>query len=421
MNIAIATAFEYLDPQYSLTTVVRDRYHILNKHGHNVKVLVQENFYGDDYGLPLEHIMPKFIFHDYQTNQLLEEDKENVNIVYNKLYKYLTENNIEAVFCEDILFQGWYFVHSLAFRRLAEVLPQIKFLSVAHSVPAGMKSIWSTPPSNMTLISLNENIRMSTAENYRTTVDQVKVIHNAMDFRTYLPRDKVSIEIYEKFKLMEADIIQVYPYSSERWQDKGVDKLIKIFSGLKKLGNKVRLVLATSWHFPEHVAKVRDLCRRFGLLDHEVVITSEEYPDQLGVSNRVIKELMSISNLFVFPTRAEASPLILAEAMMAGCLIVVNDLLPQLLEITGNKVLRFHLNSSIHHNHTIENESRFYGDVARVIDAELKTDLSIITKDYIRKNFCFESLYKNEYLPALFESQKQRSVSYLKPVVEIGD
>ena len=418
MKIAIATAFEYLDPQYSLTTVVRDRYQILTKNGHEVEVWVQDNFYGDEYALNLIKIMPKFIFRDYQTDTLLEEDKENVEKVYNAISDQIRKSLVECVFLDDLLFQGWYFCHNLATRKVALENPNIKFFSVAHSVPAGMKSIWSTPPQNMTLIALNENIKMSTAENYRTTVDQVKVIHNAMDFRTYLERDPISIELYEKYKLMEADVIQVYPYSAERWSDKGVDKLIKIFSGLKKLGNKVRLILVTAWHFPEHINTVRDLCRQHGLFDDEVIITSEDYPNQLGIPNRAIKELMSISNLFVFPTRAEASPLILAEAMMAGCLIVVNDLLPQLLEITGNKVLKFHLNSSIHHGHTIENESRFYGDIARVIDAELKTDYSIITKDRIRKKFSFENLYREEYAPVLFESNKTRSISILKPAID---
>ena len=418
MKIAIATAFEYLDPQYSLTTVVRDRYQILTKHGHEVDVWVQENFYGDEYGMNLSKIMSRFRFNDYQTDTLLEEDKENVEKVYNVISDQIRRNPVEALFMEDLNFQGWYRVHALAFQRVATDFPNIKFFSVAHSIPAGMKTIWSTPPQNMTLISLNENIRMLTAENYRTTVDQVKVIHNAMDFRTYLERDPISVEIYEKYKLMEADVIQVYPYSSERWQDKGVDKLIRIFSGLKKLGNKVKLILATSWYFPEHITKVRDLCRQHGLFDDEVIITSEDFPDRLGIPNRAIKELMSISNLFVFPTRAEASPLILAEAMMAGCLIVVNDLLPQLQEITGNKVLKFHLNSSVHHGHTVEDESKFYGDITRIIDAELKTDYSIITKDRIRKKFSFENLYREEYAPVLFENNKTRATSILKPAIE---
>lgn len=417
MKIAIATAFEYFDAQYSLTTVVRDRYQILTKHGHEVEIWVQENFHGDDYGLNLVKLMPRFKFNDYQNDQLLDEDIDNVQLVYEKIKSRLLESKIEAVFLEDLNFQGWYRCHSLAIRKVATENPNVSFFSVAHSVPAGMKSIWSTPPENMTLISLNENIRMSTAENYRTTIDQVKVIHNAMDFRTYLERDPVSIELYEKYRLMDADVIQIYPYSAERWQDKGVDKLIKIFSGLKKLGNNVKLILATSWYFPEHITKVRDICRQHNLLDDEVIITSEEYPNQLGIPNRAIKELMGISNLFVFPTRAEASPLVLAEAMMAGCLIVVNDLLPQLLEITGMKVLKFHLNSSIHHGHSVEDESKFYGDIARIIDAELKTDLSILTKDRIRKKFSFENLYKFEYSPVLFESKKQRSINYLKPAI----
>lgn len=416
MKIAIATAFEYFDPQYSLTTVVRDRYQILTKQGHEVEVWVQENFYGEEYDLNLVKIMPRFKFNDYQTGDLLPEDKENVDKVY-EIISDRINTGVESVFLEDLMFQGWYFVHNEAIRRVAVENPNIKFFSVAHSVPAGMKTTWNTPPQNITLIALNEVIRMSTAENYRTTIDQVKVIHNSMDFRTYLERDPISVELYEKFKLMEADIIQVYPYSAERWQDKGVDKLIKIFSGLKKLGNKVRLILATSWYFPEHITKVRDLCRESGLFDDEVIITSEEYPKQMGIPNRAIKELMSIANLFVFPTRAEASPLILAEAMAAGCLIVVNDLLPQLMEITGNNVLKFHLNSSIHHGHTIEDESKFYGDIARIIDAEIRTDLAILTKDRIRKNFNFEYLYRNEYSPALFESNKVRSINYLKPVI----
>jgi glycosyltransferase involved in cell wall biosynthesis len=252
-------------------------------------VWVQDNFYGDEYALNLIKIMPKFIFFDYQTDTLLEEDKENVEKVYNVISDQLRKNPVEALFLEDLNFTGWYFCHSKAITRVALENPNIKFFSVAHSVPAGMKSIWSTPPQNMTLIALNENIKMSTAENYRTTVDQVKVIHNAMDFRTYLERDPISIEIYEKYKLMEADVIQVYPYSAERWSDKGVDKLIKIFSGLKKLGNTVRLILVTAWHFPEHINTVRDLCRQHGLFDDEVIITSEDYPNQLGIPNRAIK------------------------------------------------------------------------------------------------------------------------------------
>jgi glycosyltransferase involved in cell wall biosynthesis len=117
--------------------------------------------------------------------------------------------------------------------------------------------------------------------------------------------------------------------------------------------------------------------------------------------NRVVKELMQISNLFIFPTRAEASPLILAEAMMAGCYIVVNDLLPQLLEMAGNSVRKFHLNSSVHHQHENQNEDQFYMDVARIIDAEMRINPVVRTKNKIRKEFCFEYLYKTQYAPLL--------------------
>lgn len=400
MKLAIATTFYEMDQQYSLVTVVRDRYEILVRHGHEVEVWVQENFSGNDFGMNIKKIMPIFKFNDYQNNKLLPEDYKHVENITHIVNNQLS-TGIEAVFCEDIMFQSWNFAHNVAFRESARFYPHVKWYAVAHSIPAGMKSIWSPLPAGSKIISLNETIAMHCAENYRTTIDNVHVIYNAMDFRTYMDRDPLSVDIYERFKLMEADIIQVYPFSSERWVDKGVDKLFHIFSYLKQIGNNVKLILATAWNFPESIKELRQKANEFGLTDNEVIISAEVYPNRMGLPNRVIKELMQISNLFVFPTRAEASPLILAEAMMAGCYIVVNDLLPQLMEIAGNSVRKFHLNSSVHHQHQNEDENKFYADVARVIDAEMRINPIIKTKNKIRKEFCFEYLYKTQYAPLL--------------------
>ena len=400
MKIAIATTFSALDQQYSLVTVARDRYEILVRNGHEVEVWVQEDFHGPDFGMNIKKIMPWFKFNDYQSSELLQEDYVNVEKVARAISNQLSEG-IEAVYCEDLFFQGWFFVHSVAIRKVAPSFPNVKWYAVAHSIPIGMKSIWYPLPAGSKLISLNETIAMQVAENYKTTIDNVHVIYNAMDFRTYLDRDPLAVDIYERFKLMEADIIQVYPFSSERWVDKGVDKLIHIFSHFKKLGNNVRLILATAWIFPESIKQIRAVADRFGLSKDEVIITSEAYPDRMGVPNRVIRELMSVSNLFICPTRAETSSLILAEAMMGGCYIVINDMLPQLMEIAGSSALKFHLNSSVHHYHINEDENKFYLDVARIIDSELRINPIIRTKTKIRKEFCFEHLYKTQYAPLL--------------------
>jgi glycosyltransferase involved in cell wall biosynthesis len=389
-----------MDQQYSLVTVVRDRYEILTKHGHEVEVWVQENFTGQHFGMNIVRVMPIFQFHEYETDQLRPEDIENVDKVVNAINSRVS-TGIEIIISEDLNFQTWFFVHNLALRKVLEQHPNLRLFAVAHSIPAGLKSIWSPLPAGSKIISLNETIAMHCAENYRTTIDNVHVIYNSMDFRTYMERDPLSIDIYERFSLMEADIIQIYPFSSERWMDKGVDKLFHIFSYLKKIGNNVKLILVTAWHFPEIIKEIRQKATDFGLTSNEVIITSEAYPKRVGMPNRVVKELMQISNLFIFPTRAEASPLILAEAMMAGCYIVVNDLLPQLLEMAGNSVRKFHLNSSVHHQHENQNEDQFYMDVARIIDAEMRINPVVRTKNKIRKEFCFEYLYKTQYAPLL--------------------
>lgn len=400
LKIAIATTFYEMDQQYSLVTVVRDRYQILTKFGHDVEVWVQENFHGNDFGMKIKKVMPQFHFQEYHSGEIKPEDIPNVEKVSNAISRQL-DSGIEAVFCEDLMFQSWFFCHNLAIRKVASSYPHVRWFAVSHSIPAGMKSIWSPLPAGSKLIALNETIAMHVAENYRTTIDNVHVIYNSMDFRTYLERDELAIDIYERYNLMEADIIQVYPFSTERWIDKGVDKLIHIFSALKNLGNNVKLILATAWNFPDSVKEIRAEVNKYGLSDQEIIITSEAYPSRMGIPNRAIRELMQIANLFVFPTRAEASPLILAEAMMAGCYIVVNDLLPQLLEIAGNGVRKFHLNSSVHHQHQIADEPQFYTDVARIIDAEMKINPVVKTKNKIRKEFCFEHLYRTQYAPLL--------------------
>jgi glycosyltransferase involved in cell wall biosynthesis len=401
MKIAIATTFYEMDQQYSLVSVVRDRYELLTKHGHDVEVWVQEDFTGNDYGMNVVNVMPRFNFFDYQNSNLKPEDIPNVEKVRLAISNQVSMNHIEAVYVEDLMFQGWFYVHNLAIREVAKEFPDIRWFAVAHSIPSGMKSIWTPLPLGSKVIALNENIAMHCAENYRTTVDNVHVIYNSMDFRTYTEKDPLSIDIYERYELMNADIIQIYPFSSERWIDKGVDKLLHIFSCLKQLGNNVKLVLVTAWQFPESIKEIRKKAREFGLTESEAIITSEAYPNRVGMPNRVVRELMQISNLFVFPTRAEASPLILGEAMMAGCYVVINDLLPQLLEIAGNSVRKFHLNSSVHHQHQNADENTFYLDVAKIIDAEMRINPIVKTKNKVRKEFCFEYLYRTQYAPLL--------------------
>jgi glycosyltransferase involved in cell wall biosynthesis len=52
-----------------------------------------------------------------------------------------------------------------------------------------------------------------------------------------------------------------------------------------------------------------------------------------GIANRQVANLMQISNLFIFPTKSEACPLVLMEAALAGCLLVLNTDVPSLGDV----------------------------------------------------------------------------------------
>ena len=204
-----------------------------------------------------------------------------------------------------------------------------------------------TVPEGHFLVYPNEADIKNVVRRYNTERQWVFSCPNPRDPRTLWASSPVTRKLVKGLSLLERDIVQVYPVCSTRVDGKGLPVLIELFGAMKKQGRRVCLLVPNSNAGGEREKKKLLELRAGSLLtEDELVFTSEILPPEFetsGVPNKMVQELFQFSNLFLFPSLAEACPLILAEAQMAGCVCIVNANVPAMVEYTSNETLRLTL------------------------------------------------------------------------------
>lgn len=418
-KIAILTNFMDFNPGYSLTGIVCDHYNILRKYGHDVRLVVNERYNAKKNpdlegfpGLKFMHLK------DYTTDHLEERHSKDLPATVDMLKKALTwpdNSHVDFVLTHDLVFQGWFLPYLWAIRAVNNDFPKTKWMHWIHSVPTGRRNYWKVIGKNHKLIYPNMTDSLRCAEEFHGVLDDIRVIHHIKDIRVFGNFCELSRRMIDKWNLLEADIMQTYPMSSDRFNAKGLNHVIKIFENFKKLGKCVKLVICNQWG---NVERYRQQCRAIQanttLTDNELFFTSQfddyEVEDQirgkweLGVPARVVKELQTISNLFIFPTREESFGLVLPEAaLMGGQLLVLNDSLSMMKEISGLNALFFGF-GSFHINHEIKTPDQYYSDVAKIIIGKMNQELSIRAKTFMKKHYNADYIYKKEIEPLLAEA-----------------
>lgn len=423
-KIAILSNLMDISPGYSLTGIITDQYKMLCKYQHDVRLVVNERWKTDknpDYevfkGLKFMHLK------DYYQDVLEEPHIADLPATIELMKEALTWPDgtmADFVLTHDLVFQGWFLPYLHAIRAVDPEFPQLKWLHWIHSVPTGRRPYWKIIGKNHKLIYPNMTDALRCAEEFRGQLDDVRVIHHVKDPRVFGNFSDLTCRMVDRWDLLSADIMQTYPMSSDRFNAKGLQHVIKIFENFKNMGKSVRLVVANQWG---NVLKYREQCRDIQknstLTGNELCFTSQfdMYKDakadedrgkwELGVPARTVQELQAISNIFIFPTREESFGLVLPEAALQGQLLVLNDSLSMMKEVSGLNALFFSF-GSFAINHTIENPDQYYRDIALVIIGKMDRELGIRAKTFMKKMYNADSIYKTEIEPLLAESRYWR-------------
>lgn len=405
MKIGIFTSFYRLDHGYSLCSVVVDQLAALVANGHK-PVLFTLPIFSDEHLLPegveVRKVIPQLMLEPYKGTGFPEHWKEDVKKVRTAIEENMTD--ISHLICHDIFFIDTYLPYNIALREALPVFPEMKVFAWTHSAPSNRPTLEDNPHANryfhgskqIKFVYLNHDKVTQLAEMYAAWDDDVRVVHNSRDPRTFWGLHPLVHTIIEEYNLLDADIISVYPLSTPRMiSGKGLDKALKIHSKLKDLGYKTKMVVCNAHANaqPEKrlIADTYMWAADRGLTHNDIVFTSKLGPEfELGVDPKVVSDLFRLSNVFIFPTYSENSSLVLLEAMIAGNLLVLNKDVPTLREHAGEHALYMDFS---YRKDERENENYFL-DLAKIIAAQFEVSKPLQVKRRALQKFNYDAIYK---------------------------
>lgn len=344
-RLMLITTLTDFNPSYSLSTVVLDQANAGIMAGFDVDVLVMEHSNLSQLGplpsgMSIRMVVPTFPWAD----DILDE--EAASALANMLVKWHHIAQPDLIITHDLVFQKAFCSFAKAFHMIAESLT-VPVLHMAHSAPGFgqapppvRSAEWyrRTVPNGHSILTCNPELIEPLARYYNCDRERIKVLTNARDIRVWSNMPPLASRIITRLQLHRCDVVQVYPFSITRWREKGVMQLLRSFAVLNQLSHEyhfiTRLVLVTCHANGDGEAYAKDLRREIESLGLQgmVHITSDLWPDTaaVGLPGDVVQALFSVSNLFLFPTWSEAASLILREAALAGCSLVLNKNVPQL-------------------------------------------------------------------------------------------
>ncbi len=418
MNVAILTTFQEFVPGYSLTGIAKDQARMLAKHGNRVFLFVNEKYYGESFSddVTLVKKIPFTNLTDYQTkDDLSPEHKEIALLTAKMLIATFRELEIDVAYTHDFLFTGWNLPYAAGILAASPDLPDVAWFHWIHSIPTASRDWWVLPEygPNHKLIYPNATDKMRVAESYRTDAAFVRTIPHIKDMRTFFNFRPETCEIIDLMPaLMQADIVQIYPASTDRLVAKRVKEVMSIFGFMKSQGRSVALLVANQWatgrQRKEEMEPYFAHANTCGLEYGKDFVFSSTLKDGIydkGVPMEILRELMMLSNLFIFPTREETFGLVLPEVSLAsGALCVLNKSLQMQLEIGGYNTLFFDF-GSYHHAFEHPDPDSYLLAIALVILARMNENEGIVTRTWMRKKYNMDNLYRRYYEPIMAEAK----------------
>lgn len=354
MKVAILTSFSDFQKAYSLNIIVQTQIKQLLLADYEPTVIVHDTAEPEGiYAHPSVKIayIPNVACH----NEVRKDDTfdEDVKALEDALYETLKD--VDVVLSHDIIYQPACLKHNFASRKVAQRLPKLKWLHWIHSATSPdlvnqiqpvfgdeyLKLIQTPFPNSLYIYPESYTIP-SVARNYNIEVDKVKHVPHATDICGYLGMDKkLEQMIYEK-DVLSADAIAVYPVRLDR--GKQVEFVIKTMAMLKDFGLSVKVIIvdfhSTGGDKLTYRDNLKEIAIDYGLSHDELIWTSEQYEEwSHEVDQDIVRQLFSISNVFIMPSVSETYSLIAQEAMLCGNVVVLNQDFPPFRSIYGENPL----------------------------------------------------------------------------------
>ena len=388
-KVALLTTFLDAKPQYGVVPVVWNQLRMLTKFHDELPIgffMVEGYDKHEDYaslpeGVRLEPYVPFLHLYDYGAgtskqihdvpaegippaelaglregqHRFLSDGKTNITNYDRQVARveYMLEDELvryDTIITHDIMFQTWFLVHNQAVRNIARRNPELRWVHWCHSGPTrwdekaikgihmrrftGMKdSVWVSP---------NESMAAGFAKMYDISRKQVKVCYHVVDpFKVFKITHDWSRQLIEKHSLFDCDILDVWATRVDHPDAKGMYLALNIMAKLNKLCD-AKILFLNSWSdapsAKRNIGQLRSFAERKQLPSENLIFSSEMGSEwEKGVEPEVVSDMLSIANLFIFPSLSETFSFSLAEAALHKNMLVLNENLAVMKELAGDR------------------------------------------------------------------------------------
>lgn len=419
-KVAIFTTFRSADSAYSLNRVVQDQIKMLVFGGYEITVFVATGFQAiEAYALPGVKL---FYLPDVPTSNegILPEDwQKHVEAMANSLGEALAD--VDVVLTHDLISQPAHLIHNLAARYVADQYKDLRWLHWVHSVfssnmpsnimEASKKGREKFP--NSLLVFPNNYDIPRLAQNFHYEEPDIKCIPHPTDIEEFFGMHEVSRRFIREKDILSADVVMVYPCRLDR--GKQPHYIVELAGALKRMNRSVRAVImdfhSTGGDKVTYREEMKKQATALGLEVGKEVIFFSEFDKQYEYEapHQVVRDLMSVANVFMLPSRSETYSLVTQEAILTGSFIILNHDFPPFRSIFGDYPKYFQFSSNIgmngydgQTNTTYANVGQYFDGIASYIDYMLIHDRVLALKTKIRKERNLYAVFKNHLEPLLF-------------------
>lgn len=424
-RVAVLTSFPDLSDGFSLCRVVESQLKSLLAHGYYTTFVACEGFRPRGvFANPLlrnVRIPAYLLLEEGSAVARHAEFRAVVEQIKERLAPALAQ--VDVAITHDFLLLHHYLAYNLACRELADAYPHVHWLHWLHSAPHTPRSFQNGDPRSARfrpfprslLVYPNTYDLPRVARQFGVGEEDVRIVPHAIDYEELFDFHPLTRALIEEFDLYEPAILGVYPV--RMYRGKQTEKLIRLFSELKRAGSSIRLLIALAQsnggHFLEYREEIRREMRELDLRDDEVVFTNDlqslpGLPDdelrryQVEIPHKVVADLFHLSNIYVHPSASETYSLVCQEAAACGNLLFLNDDFPPMRDVYGSAAGYIKFSSSLFTTTYQPSELAYYAEIARKIIHAVQVEKTIQQRTRLRQTRNLGYVFKTYVEPLLY-------------------
>lgn len=424
-KVAVVTTFVELFEAFSLCGAVESQLKAILKHGYDVTFVACEGFRARgvfaDPRLGHARLPDLQLGGDSFAVEYPAEFRARVAAIKDGLRPVLAR--VDVAITHDLLYLKQHLAYNHACRELAREFPHVLWLHWIHSAPEPHAAFPDADPRSARfkgfpgglLVYPNDYDVPRVARQYAVDEDGVRVVPHGMDYERVFGFHPLTAALAERFDLYSPDVLAIYPIRMDR--GKQPERLVRLFSEMKKAGRSVRLLVlnfhSTGSHFVDYRDELLAEARALGLGDEQLVFTNriESLPGitdaelqryRVEFPHKVVIDLFHLTNLYIHPSASETYSLVCQEAAACGNLLFLNGDFPPMRDIYGPSAHYLKFSSTLFTTTHSPDELAYYAEVARMIFHRLDAEKTVSQKTRIRQTRNLDAVFRNHLEPLFY-------------------